>query len=133
MPSPREALSAASAGIVVVSKEYAYAIPGKLFEILDASRPVILIASRECDAAQLVINHGLGWVHEPEDIHGLAESVTRVMEAIVPSPVGLEDLEAANVVAALDGRLRALLADDKAGVSGRQRRAARGAQGVSPG
>jgi glycosyltransferase involved in cell wall biosynthesis len=49
-------------------------IPGKVFEYLQAGKPVLTIG-QDSDAVDILKRSGLGIVHHPDDIEGLADSL----------------------------------------------------------
>jgi len=105
-----QALTAtAGAGVVVVSDRTAYGYPGKIFEILGAGAPVLLLARADCDAATLVHDHHLGWSHESHDVAGLAHTVRAILAGERPVPRDLDALSADVVMRDLERHLRALL------------------------
>ncbi|MSP90497.1 MAG: hypothetical protein EXR79_01630 [Myxococcales bacterium] len=99
----------AMAGVVVVSPEFDYAYPGKMFEILSESRPLLQVAPPQCDAARLVTEHALGWTHDLADIDGLAATLVQACRGDVPEPVRFEELVADHVMAKLAGLLAGLV------------------------
>jgi colanic acid biosynthesis glycosyl transferase WcaI len=50
-------------------------VPSKLYPILAAGRPVLVLASDDCDAARLVRRHGCGVVANPDDPASLLATV----------------------------------------------------------
>jgi glycosyltransferase involved in cell wall biosynthesis len=102
-------LDGALAGVVVVSPDFQYAYPGKVFEILGRARPLLVLAPQGCDAAELTIHHGVGWSHAPEDVAGLAATLRRALAGEMPEPRDLETLSAPRVMARLVDLLRGLV------------------------
>ena len=99
----------AAAMVVVVSEGYEYQYPGKIFDAVASGRPVLLLAPRGADAAELVRRHGLGWSLEPSDIDGIVGSIRKAMAGETFRPTGLEMFETRRVMSALEAALRRLL------------------------
>src|SRR5262245_313878 len=108
----RALLIGALGGIVLVSPRYEYNLPAKLFDAPAAGCPVLLIAPEASDAAALVRRHGLGWVHEPDDVAGIVGSLREALAGRIPHPEALEELQTAPLMARLDRALRELLEKD---------------------
>jgi glycosyltransferase involved in cell wall biosynthesis len=102
-------LDGALAGVVVVSPDFQYAYPGKVFEILGRARPLLVLAPQGCDTAELTIRHALGWTHPPEDVEGLADSLRHALAGELPVPRDLEVLSAPRVMARLTDLLEDLV------------------------
>jgi glycosyltransferase involved in cell wall biosynthesis len=98
----------ATAVVVAVSEGYEYQYPGKIFDVVAARRPVLLLAPPGADAAELVRRHRLGWTHEPSEVEGLAESIRKAIAGETFQPEGLEIFETGRVMASLDAALRRL-------------------------
>jgi len=58
-------MQSATALLTVQSPDDNVHVPGKLFEYIGAGRP-ILAMSRPCEAANMIQEHDLGWVAEPD-------------------------------------------------------------------
>ncbi len=58
-------MQAATVLLTVQSPDDNVHVPGKLFEYIGARRP-ILAMSRPCEVAEMIAEHRLGWVAEPE-------------------------------------------------------------------
>ncbi len=69
-----EAIKNANALIIIIPNKTKYQVPGKLFECLKMCKPVIAIMS-ECETATILRRAGLGFIHAPEDIEGLANTL----------------------------------------------------------
>jgi glycosyltransferase involved in cell wall biosynthesis len=54
-------------------------VPSKLYPLLAAGRPILVIASPEADAARIVRRAGCGLVADPDDPEALAEAVRGVL------------------------------------------------------
>ena len=54
-------------------------VPSKLYPLLAAGRPILVIASPEADAARIVRRAGCGLVADPDDPEALAEGVRGVL------------------------------------------------------
>jgi glycosyltransferase involved in cell wall biosynthesis len=66
----------ASVLLAIQSPDDSIHVPGKLFEYIGARRPILAV-SRPCEVAEMITEHQLGWVAEPD-----AESVAaRLAEA----------------------------------------------------
>jgi glycosyltransferase involved in cell wall biosynthesis len=100
-----ERTRAADAAVVLVSPDWSYALPGKLFEILREGTPLLLIAPRGCDAEALVRRHGLGWSHPAEDVAGIAESLGELCEGRLPERRDVAALTTASTMARLERAL----------------------------
>jgi hypothetical protein len=71
-------MSKATANVVLISEDYEYMYPGKLWDSIAAGRPVIVIGKANGDSAQLVSRRGLGIVlppHEDVDIATFLEEL----------------------------------------------------------
>jgi glycosyltransferase involved in cell wall biosynthesis len=55
-------------------------VPSKLYSILAAGRPVLVVAPEECDAARIVRESGCGAVADPDDPAGVAQAVRALRE-----------------------------------------------------
>jgi glycosyltransferase involved in cell wall biosynthesis len=55
-------------------------VPSKLYSILAAGRPVLVVAPAECDAARIVHESGCGAVADPDDPAGIAQAVRALRE-----------------------------------------------------
>ena len=58
-------MSRATANVVVISDDYEYMYPGKLWDSIAVGRPIIIIGKPEGDSARLVCERGLGIVLPP--------------------------------------------------------------------
>ncbi len=110
-------LRGAMAGVVVVSTGFAYAYPGKIFEILGQARPILALAPADSDTAQLVTTQGLGWSHAPDDLNGLVRTLRAGLDGALPQPVDIRSLHADHVFARYEGLVRGLI-DDAAKLDG---------------
>ncbi len=109
-PQAMQMVQRARAGVVLVSDDFAYQYPGKIFDILGAGRPLLLIGPRDCDAAQLIRQHQLGWAVSPDDPQGVAQAVAEALQGRSFTPTGLETLTAEATMAQLDEALRRMIA-----------------------
>jgi colanic acid biosynthesis glycosyl transferase WcaI len=50
-------------------------VPSKLYSILAAGRPVLVVAPPECDAARIVVQSGCGLAADPDDPAAVAAAV----------------------------------------------------------
>lgn len=50
-------------------------VPSKLYSILAAGRPVLVVAPKECDAARIVVENSCGMVADPDDPAGVASAI----------------------------------------------------------
>ena len=105
----------ATAIVVAVSEGYEYQYPGKIFDVVAAGRPVLLLAPAGAEAADLVLRHGLGWSHDPSDVEGLAASIRKAAAGETTRPSGLEAFETKRVMGALDEALRRLVPEASPG------------------
>ena len=100
----------ALAAVVLVTPRYEYMLPGKLFEVVAASTPLLLIAPEDADVATICRRHHLGWHHLPGDVAGIIESLKQALAGLIPTPTGIEMLTTSHVIGRVDGALRAALA-----------------------
>ena len=63
-------------------------VPSKLYSILAAGRPIIVVAPAECDAARIVVESGCGVAADPDDPAAVAAAI-RELRA---DPVRLEEM-----------------------------------------
>jgi glycosyltransferase involved in cell wall biosynthesis len=54
-------------------------VPSKLYPLLAAGRPILVVGSPEADAARIVRRAGCGLVADPDDAEALAEAVRGVL------------------------------------------------------
>ncbi len=65
----------ASALVVLQTVETSrFQIPGKIFGYMRVGKPILAIMPPECEAATILLRSGLGLVHHPEDIDGIANT-----------------------------------------------------------
>src|SRR5271156_4921566 len=55
-------------------------VPSKLYSILAAGRPIIVIAPAECDAARIVVESGCGLAADPDDPAAVAATIREIRE-----------------------------------------------------
>jgi len=55
-------------------------LPGKIFEYLRSSRPVLLLGDEAGDAAQLLRQHGRGWVADETQPASIAAALRQMMQ-----------------------------------------------------
>ena len=104
-----ELIHGATVAVVIVSSDYDYAYPSKLFDAIGKS-PVLLLGPPDCDAGKFVERHQLGWAVSPGDQTRIAQVLDAAFCGNVPKPVNLDALKTRNVMGRLDSRLRSLLA-----------------------
>ena len=63
-------------------------VPSKLYSILAAGRPIIVIAPAECDAARIVVESGCGVAADPDDPAAVAAAIRELRE----QPVRLAEM-----------------------------------------
>ena len=63
-------------------------VPSKLYPILAAGKPVLVVAPQECDAARIVRHEGCGLVADPDDPAAVAQAVRTLAE----DPARLEQM-----------------------------------------
>lgn len=63
-------------------------VPSKLYSILAAGRPVLVVAPPECDAAQIVRESGSGLVADPDDPSSVAAAILQLRA----DPLGLAEM-----------------------------------------
>ncbi len=98
----------AAAGIVSVSARTDYSYPGKLFEVLAAGCPILLVGPAQCEAAKLVRELGAGVVDDGLDLASSVQTLRALLLREPGRPVGLENWLAGVQVGKLDGLLRGL-------------------------
>lgn len=74
-------LACAAAVLVFQATGCEWQIPGKVFEALRVGRPILGIMPPQYEAAEILRRSGLGFVHDPQDIAGIAETVKRIWES----------------------------------------------------
>jgi glycosyltransferase involved in cell wall biosynthesis len=106
-----ELTDAALAGIAIVPPDptWHYSLPGKLFDVVGRSRPLLLIAPHACDAAELVQRHGLGWTVDNEDAGAMDAALAAIVERRVPRPRDLQELHAEHLLDTLVDHVGALI------------------------
>ena len=60
-------------------------LPGKIFEYLRTARPLLLLGDEAGDAAQLLRQHGRGWVADETQPQAIAAALQQMMQA-APAP-----------------------------------------------
>ena len=50
-------------------------VPSQMYNVMCAGRPIIVVADRGSEVAELVAEHGLGWIVEPGDVRALVRAV----------------------------------------------------------
>jgi len=69
----------ANALVVAQSVETSrFQIPGKIYELMRLNKPILAIMPPECEAAAILRRSGLGFVHHPDDINGIAETLIKL-------------------------------------------------------
>lgn len=99
----------ARAGLVLASPDYLYAYPGKIFDILNASRPILLVGPARSAAAALVRRHNLGWAVADDDDAGMRQALSELAAGRSFTPVHLDELSTQTTMDRLDRELRNLL------------------------
>jgi len=80
-PAQAEELSKFGDLLVVVQTPEAskFQVPGKIyFECMRFSKPTLAIMPPECEAAAILNRSGLGFIHSPNDIDGIAETLIKL-------------------------------------------------------
>lgn len=75
-----EYIERASALVVVVSNKATYQVPGKLFESMEAGKPIIALMP-DCEANDILRQSGLGFIHTCEDdvdIDNIADTLVKL-------------------------------------------------------
>lgn len=113
VPSRRaqELVAAGHVALVLGSRGFEYAYPGKIFEILAMERPMWLLSPPGADAVDLIARHHLGWVSDPNDPAAVQRALTQILSGPADPAVDLPLLQAAHVMADLQQRLLALVSD----------------------
>ncbi|MBI5610809.1 MAG: glycosyltransferase [Deltaproteobacteria bacterium] len=102
-------VGSARAGLVTVSPGWNYMYPGKIFDILNAGRPIVLVGPSDCAAAELVRRPNLGWAVPHDDEAALPRALTEVAAGRGFAPVDLAELSTQTTMDRLDQHLRQLL------------------------
>ncbi len=77
---PPHFLAAGGLNVVTVQRGLEGAVvPSKLYGILAAGRPVLVVAPEESDAARIVRRYGCGVVADPDEPEAVAAAVCEVM------------------------------------------------------
>jgi putative colanic acid biosynthesis glycosyltransferase WcaI len=78
-------LSAADAWIIPYRKNVAgVSVPSRFYNLLAIGRPVILVSEADAEAALTVTEHDVGWVVEPDNAAGLAQTIRRAADDVDP-------------------------------------------------
>ena len=91
-------MSRATANVVVISDDYEYMYPGKLWDSMAVGRPIIIIGKPDGDSARLISERGLGLVLPPfeePDVSNILEKLRSFDNADLGSKS--QDLQAARV------------------------------------
>lgn len=56
-------------------------IPGKVFEVLHAGKPVLALMPPGCEAADILRRSGLGFIHSADDTMGIRDTLLRLWRA----------------------------------------------------
>jgi glycosyltransferase involved in cell wall biosynthesis len=99
----------ALAAVVLVTPRYEYMLPGKLFEVVAAGTPLLLVAPADADVTTICRDHVLGWQHIPGDVDGIVASLRQALAGRIPVPTRLEALSTDHVIDTVDRGLRAAL------------------------
>ena len=99
----------ARAAVAISAPGYEYAIPGKVFDVLGAGTPLLVLARNDADVAAFTRDNGLGWAHDHDDVAGLAQTLSAIEAGERPAMSGLADLDAGRQMTWLDGVLRGLV------------------------
>ncbi len=71
-----ETLGAADVSVVAfVNGMAGISVPSRVYNVMCAGRPIIVVADRRSEVAELVAEHGLGWIVEPGDVRALVRAV----------------------------------------------------------
>ena len=100
----------ALASFVIVSPQYEYAYPGKIFDLINSGRPIFVISQEPCEAGKLVEEYGLGRSFDRESLEQLAsalENLVRAPEFPYGNTIG--SLEDRVVLTQLEASLRELI------------------------
>jgi glycosyltransferase involved in cell wall biosynthesis len=97
-PIPREGmpgvLAASDIGLACLKETLPGAVPSKIYEIMGAGRPLVLVAGGE--PAEIVRRHECGLAVEPGDAGGLADALLRLMkDSDLRHEMGIRGREAA--------------------------------------
>lgn len=76
-----EIIERATIVVVVQEKTSALQVPGKIFETLKAGKAVLGMMPRGCEAANILVRSGLGFIHETNDVDGLSETMIHMWQA----------------------------------------------------
>ncbi len=62
------------------------AVPGKLFGIIAAGRPVLMVGPRQSEPAQIIEANGCGWVVDPSEDSGPVEKIISLLQRLSRDP-----------------------------------------------
>lgn len=80
-----ESLSAADLHVVVMGEKFAGIVhPSKIYGVLAAGRPFVLVGPAECPIGELIAESGLGWRVDHGDAAGLAAVIEKA-KALTPA------------------------------------------------
>ena len=99
----------AAAGIVSVSARTDYSYPGKLFEIVAAGCPILLLGPAQSEAAKLVASLGVGVADDGSDPAQSAATLQALLDAPPAQPPDLRSWQAPAHLDQLDALLRGCL------------------------
>jgi len=102
--------------VVVQENKSALQVPGKIFECLKTGKPVLGMMPTDCEAAQILVKAGLGFIREKNDIEGLCDYLIRMWEAwrrdeqiVQPDNTYIQGFSTAQLPAKLKGLLKGLI------------------------
>ena len=100
----------ALASFVIVSPQYEYAYPGKIFDLINSGRPILVISREPCEAGKLVEEYGLGGSFDRDSLEQLPAALENLVRA-PEFPYGntIESLEDRVVLTQLETSLRELI------------------------
>jgi len=74
-------LVAAAAVVVVQENTSPLQVPGKVFESIKAGKPVLGLMPENCEAAEILRQSGLGFIHHTRDVEGIRSMLIRLWQA----------------------------------------------------
>jgi glycosyltransferase involved in cell wall biosynthesis len=105
----RSMVESALAAVVVSSDGYEYALPGKVFEILAAGTPILVMAPGSSEVLAMAKGSGLGWGHELDDVEGITRSLGTIASNETHFDFEQVELTARHQMNRLDEALRNLI------------------------
>lgn len=74
-------IASAAAAVVVQEEKSALQVPGKVFESVKAAKPIIGLMPENCEAAAILRQSGLAFIHDSRDVEGMSSTLIRLWQA----------------------------------------------------